>query len=450
MDDETLDFESDPEDEDGGESPGGKRAPKRKAGKGAHKDSAAAPVEAEGRRGKTRRADASVGRPAKGGQSKGEGPTPFTFGRIIDQERALRIVQAALASDRVAGAYLFHGDPGVGKLLAALALAAALNCEAPIETPLGVEACGNCGFCRKIARLSHPDVHLALPVPATFRRGQPASVDPEKYREVLDAIAAKRYYSLAFSRNVTLSVDQIRGLIHEASMTRVEGRRKVMIIARADRMNDSAANALLKTLEEPPADLVVILTAPEPGRLLPTVASRCQHVRFDPLAPEAIARVLAGDLACETRKARLLSVLARGSLGRALEMLEEDPVAFRNGVLELLKPHATCSELLARVRAIVGWDQTAARQVAEVLLMWLRDALAVRYGLGEEDVLNRDRLDDLAETARRLDPVEIRRRLDVLEDLVRTINANVTPDLAVYSALVRLEEGRERSAGARS
>jgi len=374
---------------------------------------------------------------------------PFTFSRIRGQARAKVVLQGALASDRIAGAYLFYGEDGIGKFLAGMAMAAALNCDAPARVEGGLDACGACVPCRKVARLAHPDVHVALAVPAAFRKGSPPSIDFDKYRELLDSISGSRYYVVQFTRNATVSVDQIRGLIHEAGLTRVEGRRKVMVIARADRMNDSAANALLKTLEEPNAGLVIILTAPEPGRLLPTVASRCQHIRFDPLTSETIEAALVEDLGVESKSARHLSVLARGSLGRALEMREEDPIAFRDQVLSLLAPRERQSELLQDLHALVGWDQNAARRVAEVLILWQRDVLAVAHGLPEEDVLNSDRIDDLRAEAKRLDPAELRRRLAVLEDLVKTVNANVTPDLAVFSAIVRLE-GRRGASAARA
>jgi DNA polymerase-3 subunit delta' len=364
---------------------------------------------------------------------------PFTFSRILEQRRARRILQTALAGDRLNGAYLLYGEPGVGKTLAALAAAATLNCESPVEAEAGRDACGTCLPCRKVARMAHPDVHLAIPVPSSYRKGQPASVDPEKYREVLDTIARTRFYRLAFERNVTLSVDQIRDLIHEGSLTRVEGRRKVMVVSQAHQMNMSAANALLKTLEEPRGDLVIFLTAPDPEALLPTVASRCQPVRFDALSSPLIESVLVERLGSPPEKSRLLATLARGSLGRALEMKDEDIVSFRDRALALCRKPDGHADLLKEVRSLVGWDQSAARRLAEVLVVWLRDLLAARFGLPEESLLNRDRLADIRAEARSLEAEEIRRRLAIFEDLARTIEANVTPELAVFSALMKLD-----------
>ncbi len=204
------------------------------------------------------------------------------FARLAGHEAHKRALTAAALSGRVAHAYLFSGPEGVGKRQCALAFARLLNCTAPEDEEEG----RTCPSCRKIERHTHPDVFV---------------LEPEGSKEI--------------------KVGQIREQVEERlQRTPVEGRYKVAVIDGAHRMNAAAQNAFLKTLEEPPPRTVMVLVTEEPGGLLPTVRSRCQHMVFSPLPLDEVAReleargVLAGEEALEA------AALAGGSLGRALRM----------------------------------------------------------------------------------------------------------------------------------
>ncbi|HEX7127872.1 MAG TPA: DNA polymerase III subunit delta', partial [Thermodesulfobacteriota bacterium] len=186
------------------------------------------------------------------------------FDALLGQARAVSVLAAALRGGRVAHAYLFEGPEGVGRRMAALSLAQALNCEAAAEAEgpslfgggdgsdlRARGGCGACRACRKIAAGQHPDVQTLAP------EGQ--------------------------SGGGIYLVAQIRGLARDLSFRPFEGRRKVAVLERAERLGPVAGNALLKTLEEPPAESHLVLLAPGRHHLLPTVASRCQVVTFRPL-----------------------------------------------------------------------------------------------------------------------------------------------------------------------
>ena len=166
------------------------------------------------------------------------------FDSIIDQERPIRILLSLLFHGTIPHALLFTGIEGVGKKTAAVALAMACNCRRPVA----VEPCGECAACRKIAAGAHPDILRVSPAGAMIK------------------------------------IDQIRELCQVLTMKPYEARVRVVIIADAHTLNPAAGNALLKMLEEPPARTVLILTAPQTGDLLPTIVSRCQHIRFKPIA----------------------------------------------------------------------------------------------------------------------------------------------------------------------
>jgi DNA polymerase-3 subunit delta' len=207
----------------------------------------------------------------------------MSFNDIIGHDRPVQVLKRALAGGTVAHAYLFSGDEGIGKRMTARALAAAVNCLE--RGPEG--GCGTCPSCRKVAAGSHPDVHLLAPDGAEIK------------------------------------IDQIREVQSDLSLCPFEGAKKVLIVDGAETMNDASSNALLKTLEEPPGETVIILVTSRPQGLLPTIRSRCQEV---------VSRFRAGPCRCDPGETgpfggRVVPCRGRaGGIGRALEI---DAVAER-------------------------------------------------------------------------------------------------------------------------
>lgn len=244
------------------------------------------------------------------------------FRDVLHQDRALGIIRRALASGRIPHAYLFDGPEGVGKELAAGALAARLLCAsraaettietdggglfggpAPTPTPAEIspDACGNCDSCRVFAAGNHPDFHV---IDRLLARQHP---DPTVRR----------------SKALFLVVDVVRHfLIERAAMKPAVGACRVFIIRDAERMNEEAQNALLKTLEEPPGRSHLILLTSAANRLLTTIRSRCQRVGFGLLPAEFIRSELARRIGAKPDEARTLAALAGGSLGAALRWRE--------------------------------------------------------------------------------------------------------------------------------
>jgi DNA polymerase III delta' subunit len=195
---------------------------------------------------------------------------------IIGQEHALRALQGALSSGRLAHCYVFAGAEGTGKRTLALALAKSLQCETGRsrgDEALGEpEFCGECPACRQIEARCHPDVLVWADRPrvAWWSSGR-----------------SPRIYS------GPLAMEEARQLREEMSLTPTLGSRKMVIIDQADEMDTEPANSLLKTLEEPPGQRIIILLVENPGRLLPTILSRAEVVRFGLVSDEVIHRWLA-------------------------------------------------------------------------------------------------------------------------------------------------------------
>jgi DNA polymerase-3 subunit delta' len=236
-----------------------------------------------------------------------------------------------------------------------------------------------------------------------------------------------------------VSIEQVRQLEHDAVLRPYEAARKVFILSGADTMPEPAANALLKTLEEPPGDTVLVLTATDIAQVLPTVASRCQEVPLRPVPAEEIAAALR-DRGAEEAQARLLSRLAGGRPGWALDALADPSrLAARARQVEQLE------DLLAQPRvgrlpaaATIG-DAAAAKVLLEVWLGWWRDALLVQQGCADL-VANADRLESLRRLGAVQPTISVWRAMARVQETRQQLDANANARLAMEALLLDLPD----------
>ncbi len=235
------------------------------------------------------------------------------FRAISGHRPVLDLLSRATAGGTLPPSLIFAGPEGVGKRLTATALAQALNCDSPLDTPHGRDACGECAPCRRIARGVHADILVIEP-----------------------------------GDSGAIKIDQVRDGVDRAAYRPFEGRRRVVIIDEADAILPDAQNALLKTLEEPPPASVFVLITNRPDVLLATVRSRCQQLRFGALTPDEVAGVLIRDHGVDEADAHAAAAAADGSVGRALAGSAEDANDARDAAGRLL--HAAASSADPRRR----------------------------------------------------------------------------------------------------
>jgi len=315
----------------------------------------------------------------------------MTLARIQGQTHAVDALRAALRHDALHHAYLFEGPDGVGKELAAIALAQALMCP---EKPQ--EGCGECGVCQRIERRNHPDVLWLMPEEALIERG----------------IAGRSDFARTPSRDIR--VDQVRTLQERLYLHPLEAKQKLGIVVEAQKLNDKAQNAFLKTLEEPPPSTVLVLVSSASDKLLPTIKSRTSRIRFGPLSDEHVARHLVTKKKVDAQQASRLAPLAEGSLAKASQ-LTKDELDVRTQLIrdfEGLSPTAPKSWL--RFAEKYAGSREDAEQAFEILATWTRDVLVA--GAGFDKVFYVDLAELAREAGARVAVSELHRRFQLLED----------------------------------
>lgn len=326
---------------------------------------------------------------------------------VVGHAPVIALLRQAVARDRVPQSLLFAGPDGVGKRAVAVALAQAVNCPVRMASN-GDDGCGKCPTCLRIGRSQHTDVVLV-------DRGDDAVIKLKVLRErVLDVIGYRPF----------------------------EARKRVFIII-ADDLRDEAQDALLKTLEEPPASAILILISAYPDTLSQTVQSRCRRLRFGPLSEKDVARVLVERANVDRGAVQALAASAGGSVSRALAEKEGDVgedreaafdvlLAAMRGVPDQLKASAALAKNSSDRR-----DREALAARLDVLRSMLRD-LAVLAAQRPEALANADLKDDLGRLARSFDLPRVTRGYATLATAESALDRNASPKIVADWVAVHL------------
>ena len=316
------------------------------------------------------------------------------FDAVIGQKMAVSHLQNAIRTGHLSQAYLIHGEKGSGKTALASALAAAVQCEHPKEENGRTEPCGCCCSCRQIAAGRHPDVVWVT-------------------NERVGAV----------TKTAAIGVAAARFVQSDAAVKPYRGPYKIYIIPNADRMNPQAQNALLKTLEEPPSYVMVLLLSDNPAAFLPTVLSRCIAIRLQP-APEAeLLQALEEEGICG-EAARTAARLSHGNPGRCRALTGEELQAFLQetiGLLQSLKD-ADAGRILAFAQKLAG-DKDGGESRMEDFLdfarSWYRDLL-VRKSTGAEDsLIFREQISYIRSVAASLSYQGLQRSMEAFDEAER-------------------------------
>ncbi len=372
------------------------------------------------------------------------------FDYIVGQPAVRDFLRATVVSDHVGQAYLFAGAAGSNKTLAAYAFARALLCPKGAKGPRG-GGCGACKACMRVGNKNHPDVHYYEPASATG-----------------------------------YLVEQIREITADVALAPIQGSRKVYIIDRVDRLGTAPANAFLKTLEEPPEDVVFILLGRTVDSVLPTIVSRCQIVPFRHIPASEAAAIIVQNTGANTEQARWALEACGGSITRAAAFLnapKNEPMEFRRRILDVLGSLrlADNADVLDYAASLVEaiklpvdverqaleaeleenrdlFEKSVIRQIearnkrrisaktaesqrvlTSVVRSWLRDIMAVCAGTPEL-VINTDARESIDAVAARSDVARVTRALRQVDRCDEALAYNVSPETCIDALLFETRE----------
>jgi len=321
------------------------------------------------------------------------------FDPIRAQEGPISILKKALDHGRVPTAYLFTGPPGCGRMMAALATAASLNCQS------GAIACGSCSSCLLYAAGNHPDLYLI---------GL-----PEGKRQIV--------------------IEQIREqILARAYLKPMSGETSTFIVQDAHLMNMNASNAFLKTLEEPPETSRFILIATDRDSVLPTISSRCQTLAFSPLPRQVVEDILVEE-GIQKPEASLLAAMAKGSVKKALAYHLTGALEDLAGEFEPLSSlHNYGVGQLLDLAQRWGRNRQDALGVLEFMAQWYRDMMILFEGAPVDQVIHVAHIQELRKGADRIGGLNLAAILESVEDAREDIEANTNVQLTLDTLLLRV------------
>lgn len=330
------------------------------------------------------------------------------FHTIIGHQRPIKWLQTAVETNHLGHAYLFHGEPAIGKRYTAMALTQLLHCEHPPldSTP---DACGTCRSCHQVEQAIHPDCLI---------------IQPEDTQK----------------QNPKIKIDQIRAIEHLVIYRPLVGSHKVCLIDDADTMTTEAANALLKTLEDPPDHCLFLLVSSRPEHLLPTIRSRCIALRFSPLPVSTIDEFLRKQGSMESGDAQLVSTFSEGRLGQALHLdPEELKVKLRQYWALLFGEHRTSTAQVFDISESL----VKSNQVPEAIYWFqqgLRDVLLLALDESNAPMFYRDQEPALRQLAQQMTPAAIIELSQELNQLERGQQRNLNMQIGLEQFFFHLQD----------
>jgi DNA polymerase-3 subunit delta' len=335
-----------------------------------------------------------------------------SFSHIIGQEKAIGFLKKAINREKIPHAFLFTGIQGVGKTTTAIAFTQAINCLEPMEG----EGCGRCLMCRRMISGNFPDLLIIEP------DGQ------------------------------NIKIEQIRELNRRLNYKPVAGYYRVSIIKQAEVMNEEAANAFLKTLEEPPLGNILILETVEPRDLLSTIVSRCQKIPFQPISFNLIEEWLKAEKNMDGEKALLISRLSEGSLGRAIDISEGTFLEERQGYIsEIIQLPAITKE--QAIGTALGYadkfkkkgkenDGSINKEISELMGLWktwYRDLILMKVNGPAELLINPDFSRKLKSMSAILDIDNLIESFLILDQAQRDLDRNLNTGLIMENTYINLK-----------
>lgn len=299
---------------------------------------------------------------------------------ILGQDKPIERIREFIKQAQGGRSYLFIGPDAVGKKLTAKNFAKAINCESGL-----LDSCDQCSSCMKIEQNQHPDVHF------------------------IDEAGGD-----------SIKIEDIRQMQKNASLMAYEAKKKFFIIDNAHKLTAQAANALLKTLEQPSSESIIILISSKTNLLFKTIISRCQILKFNPIKRSRLCEILKNDYGIPENSAHFLSYFSQGSLGLALKLKDTEIFKEKNKIIDEFNTNRKTATFGLLVK-----DRLAMRGVLNIMAAWFRDLYLLKSGMPQAELVNRDRGDDLEKAAGRYTFTGLDDAINCISDSLLRVEQNV-------------------------
>lgn len=362
------------------------------------------------------------------------------FSNIKGQERAINILKNIISSEKIAQSYLFYGLSGIGKLTTAFEFAKAVNCS----NQKNYDCCDNCSSCHKIDHFSHPDIHFVFPTPK-YEISADGEYKKEKdqlqVQNFIEQMKFTPYLRYQFSKATSIQIDTIRNLERKICFKPNEGKYRIIIIVEADKMTRGAANAFLKTLEEPPNYAIIILTTTKFSALLPTIISRCQKIKFNSVSSEIIENHLIKNYNVDKIQAKIISRISNGNVAKAISMSQTEIAEARDIALDFInfiiekdfKGINDFSDNFSQNR-----NEDLLKEILDFIILWFGDLIYLIYN--SEKIVNIDQKDNLMKFYQKTELSEknIREIIDLIEKAKHLISGHINFELIAIDTFFQI------------
>jgi DNA polymerase-3 subunit delta' len=357
------------------------------------------------------------------------------FKNTIIQDKVKQSFVQTLSSQRLSHAYLFYGNEGSGKTAFALELSKAVNCQSSQEKP-----CNECPPCIKINHFNHPDIRYIFPLSSHIKTDKIAELTKKK--------AQNPYKAEAITGSLNIAIEEIRKLKDEAKFAPYEAKKRVFILENIEYFSREAANSFLKLLEEPPGNLLLILTTNDINALLDTVLSRCHLIRFSPLSDDQIKQIVGKYTDTLPNDITALIRISQNNTKRLFQLLDEDYKQKRESVYHFLK-----SIVAANYSNVSNMVESQTRkknksdllEILDLLTLWFYDSLHYIYTENTEDFINVDIQDSIRKFAAAYQNSDFDNLIEIVDFARQKIDGNANPALTLTNMVIQINENLVRS-----
>ena len=375
----------------------------------------------------------------------------MSWNKIIGNERIKKILQRAILENRIAHAYLFTGQEGVGKDAFAIQFAKVVNCLHPQKSDESIESCDECKSCKFFDKLTHPNFEYIFAVPSG--KSDSSSDNPidklteaqiEEIKSQIELKTEDNFHKITLGGSLSIRVNAIRDAKRKLSLSQSNSGRRFLLVSEAEKMNNESANAFLKTLEEPHENVTIILTTSKPDAILQTIKSRCQLIKFGTLPDELIAQKLNHDMNIEMSKAIFAASLSMGSYTKAVESFDSNLISLRETIIEILRKSLKKKNYRIELYDIItkfikDTDKSQIVKALQLLILWFRDAEILKSNPAGK-LVNQDSIESINKFVSFYLYKDFTRVITEIENSVYLHNRNVNPQALIFALFIKIRQ----------